>query len=50
LLSYDCVKAAGDGRQPFPTTDFPALKEVTLGATTCAPGNTGQASATAGAR
>jgi alcohol dehydrogenase (cytochrome c) len=48
LLSYDCVKAAGDGRQPFPTTDFPALKQVTLGATTCAP--EAQASATAGPR
>jgi alcohol dehydrogenase (cytochrome c) len=52
LLSYDCVKATGYGRQPFPTTDFPALKQVTLGATTCAPGNKGQpqASAIAGAR
>lgn len=42
LLSYDCVKPAGDGRQPFPTADFPALQSVTLGATTCEPkaGNT----------
>ena len=23
LLSYDCVKPAGSGRQPFPTTDLP---------------------------
>ena len=23
LLSYDCVQSAGDGQQPFPTTDLP---------------------------
>jgi hypothetical protein len=37
LLSYDCVKPAGGGQQPLPTTDLPALQQVTLGATTCAP-------------
>jgi alcohol dehydrogenase (cytochrome c) len=37
LLSYDCVKPAGNGQQPLPTTDLPALQQVTLGATTCAP-------------
>jgi hypothetical protein len=36
LLSYDCVKPAGD-KQPFPTMDSPSLEGVTLGATTCAP-------------
>jgi alcohol dehydrogenase (cytochrome c) len=36
LLSYDCVKPT-DARQPFPTTDTPALQQVTLGGTTCAP-------------
>jgi mono/diheme cytochrome c family protein len=40
LLSYDCVKPAGDGQQPLPTTDLPALQQVTLGATTCAPKQT----------
>jgi hypothetical protein len=37
LLSYDCVKPAGSGQQPLPTTDLPALQHVRLGATTCAP-------------
>jgi alcohol dehydrogenase (cytochrome c) len=37
LLSYDCVKPTGDGQQSLPTTDLPALQQVTLGATTCAP-------------
>jgi mono/diheme cytochrome c family protein len=37
LLSYNCVKAAGDGQQPFPTNPLAALQQVTLGATTCAP-------------
>jgi alcohol dehydrogenase (cytochrome c) len=37
LLSYDCVKVAGDGRQPFPITALPALQQVTLGAGTCTP-------------
>jgi mono/diheme cytochrome c family protein len=45
LLSYDCVKAAGDGRQPFPTTALPELQQVTLGATTCAPAAASIASA-----
>jgi mono/diheme cytochrome c family protein len=39
LLSYDCVKPAGDGQQAFPTTASPALQQVTLGGTTCAPKN-----------
>jgi hypothetical protein len=37
LLSYDCAKRAGDGEQPLPTTDLPALQHVTLRATDCAP-------------
>jgi alcohol dehydrogenase (cytochrome c) len=37
LLSYDCVPPAGNSQQPFPTTDLPALKQVTVGGTTCAP-------------
>jgi mono/diheme cytochrome c family protein len=37
LLSYDCVKPAGGGQQPFPTTDQPALQQVELGGATCAP-------------
>jgi alcohol dehydrogenase (cytochrome c) len=37
LLSYDCVKPAGGGQQPFPTTDLPALQQVKLGGATCAP-------------
>jgi len=45
LLSYDCVKAAGDGRQPFPTAPLPDLQQVTLGATTCAPAAASIASA-----
>jgi alcohol dehydrogenase (cytochrome c) len=36
LLHYNCVPPAGDGKQPFPTTDLPALRQVTLGGTTCA--------------
>jgi alcohol dehydrogenase (cytochrome c) len=36
LLSYNCVPPAGNGQQPFPTTDTPALREVILGETTCA--------------
>jgi len=36
LLAYDCVKPAGNGQQPFPTTDLPALQQVALGGTTCA--------------
>jgi hypothetical protein len=38
LLSYDCVPAAGNGKQRFPTTDAPSLKRITLGGTTCAVG------------
>ena len=37
LLSYDCVKPAGNGQQPLPTAALPALQQVTLGGTTCAP-------------
>ena len=37
LLSYDCVKPAGTGQLPFPTTALPDLQQVTLGSTTCAP-------------
>jgi alcohol dehydrogenase (cytochrome c) len=37
LLSYDCVQPAGDGKQPFPTGDLPALQEVELGGATCEP-------------
>jgi mono/diheme cytochrome c family protein len=36
LLSYDCVAPAGGG-QPLPATDLPALQQVTLGSTSCAP-------------
>jgi mono/diheme cytochrome c family protein len=51
LLSYDCVQPSGD-RQPFPTADLPALKQVTLGAGTCAPNPLlqAQASSIAGSR
>jgi alcohol dehydrogenase (cytochrome c) len=37
LLSYDCVAPAGGGQQPLPATDLPALQQVTLGSTSCAP-------------
>jgi alcohol dehydrogenase (cytochrome c) len=36
LLDYDCVKPAGNGLQPLPTTDLPALQQVQIGGTTCA--------------
>jgi hypothetical protein len=36
LLSYDCVKPAGDGQQPFPTGALPVLPQATVGGTTCA--------------
>jgi hypothetical protein len=45
LLSYDCVQASGDGQQPFPTMDLPALQQVTPGATTCVPSDGGHAQA-----
>ena len=35
LLNYDCVQSAGDGKQPFPTTDLPSL-QVELGSAMCA--------------
>jgi hypothetical protein len=37
MLSYDCVKPAGNGKAPFPTTDDPGLTKVTVGAKTCPP-------------
>ena len=37
MLSYDCVKPAGNAQQPFPTTDLPSLQQVQLGSTTCPP-------------
>ena len=36
MLSYDCVKPAGAGEVPFPTTNDSALSKVTVGAKTCA--------------
>ncbi|TMH72713.1 MAG: pyrrolo-quinoline quinone [Betaproteobacteria bacterium] len=35
MLSYDCVKPAGNGSKPFPPADDPALTKVTIGAKTC---------------
>jgi hypothetical protein len=35
LLSYACVQPAGDGKQPFPTSDLPSLQQVELGSATC---------------
>jgi mono/diheme cytochrome c family protein len=40
MLSYDCVKPSDEGQQPFPTTDSPALQQVQIGGTTCAPKST----------
>jgi alcohol dehydrogenase (cytochrome c) len=37
MLSYDCVRPAGNGKAPFPTTDDPGLAKVTVGAKTCPP-------------
>jgi outer membrane protein assembly factor BamB len=37
MLNYDCVPPAGNSLQPFPTAELPALGQVTLGGTTCAP-------------
>ncbi len=37
MLNYDCVPPSGNSQQPFPTTEIPALQQVTLGGTTCAP-------------
>jgi alcohol dehydrogenase (cytochrome c) len=36
ILSSDCVPASGTGTQPFPTTDRPAFKQVTIGGKSCA--------------
>jgi mono/diheme cytochrome c family protein len=36
LLNYDCVQPAGDGKEPFPTTDLPALQQVVMGGGTFA--------------
>jgi hypothetical protein len=38
MLSYECVKASGDGKTPFPTGDISALKPITYGAKICPPG------------
>jgi alcohol dehydrogenase (cytochrome c) len=35
LLAYDCVTPSGNGAVPFPTTDQPALKTVTIGGRSC---------------
>jgi alcohol dehydrogenase (cytochrome c) len=35
LLSYDCVPAAAQGTQPFPSADLPALQQVRIGGTSC---------------
>ena len=37
VLSYDCVKRSGGGKQPFPTNSLPSLQHVTVGGTTCTP-------------
>jgi hypothetical protein len=37
LLSYNCVQAAGDGQQEFPTEDLPDLRRVELGSASCSP-------------
>jgi alcohol dehydrogenase (cytochrome c) len=37
LLNYNCVQPAGDGKQPFPTTNLPSLQQVVMGGGTCAP-------------
>jgi hypothetical protein len=35
LLAYDCVAPSGNGAVPFPTTDQPAFKDVTIGGRSC---------------
>jgi alcohol dehydrogenase (cytochrome c) len=35
LLAYDCVTPSGNGAVPFPTTDQPAFKDVTIGGRSC---------------
>jgi mono/diheme cytochrome c family protein len=35
LLAYDCVASSGGGKVPFPTSDQPALKQVTIGGRSC---------------
>jgi alcohol dehydrogenase (cytochrome c) len=35
VLSSDCVPVSGNGKQPFPTTDQPAFKQVTIGGKSC---------------
>jgi len=37
LLAYDCVPQAAGGQRPLALTDLPALQQVELGGTTCAP-------------
>jgi alcohol dehydrogenase (cytochrome c) len=35
LLSYDCVSPSNHGTKPFPTTDQPSFKQVTIGGRSC---------------
>jgi cytochrome c1 len=35
ILAYDCVKPAGGGQTPFPTTDTPEMAKVAIGPGTC---------------
>ncbi len=35
LLKYDCVSPAGGGKTPFPTTDQPQFKKITVPGATC---------------
>lgn len=37
LLSYNCVQAAGDGKQELPVGDVPDLQKVELGSASCPP-------------
>ena len=37
LLNYNCVQPADDGKQPFPTTELPALQQIIMSGGTCAP-------------
>jgi mono/diheme cytochrome c family protein len=42
LVSYECVHAAKNGSQPFPTADKPEFAKVTLGGRSCPPKPPGQ--------
>ncbi|MGZ3503415.1 MAG: hypothetical protein ACXWNK_02300 [Vulcanimicrobiaceae bacterium] len=35
LLAFDCVQASNGANKPFPTTDQPQFRNVTVGAGTC---------------